>query len=105
MPDGDGCIGCAKPLPESETSFSLISSKFGWRLTRRRDANGSMGSEWRCPDCWQAYKARVAASPEANDLTTDVNAGRNARAPATTGGNASSVWSWVTPWRKSGRDR
>jgi hypothetical protein len=51
------CVGCRTRSPETETEYTLISSRFGWRLTRRIDKDGAFLMEWRCPNCWQKYKA------------------------------------------------
>jgi hypothetical protein len=51
------CVGCRARAPETETEYTLISSRFGWRLTRRIDRDGTFVMEWRCPTCWQNYKA------------------------------------------------
>jgi hypothetical protein len=106
MPDEYVCVGCSKRLSEVDTSSSLVSLKFGWRLTRRRDANGSSGSEWRCPECWQAHKARVAAAPPEPEVsTTDVTAVRAVPSSRPPEDKPRAAWSWVTPWRNSGRKR
>lgn|GEM_PF-2752596 len=50
------CVGCQLLSPPSETSFTLISDRYGWRLHRARDfRSGEMKFEWRCPDCWRAF--------------------------------------------------
>jgi hypothetical protein len=43
--------------PETETNYTLIGSRYGWRLTKRRDGHGRVAMEWRCPTCWRAFKA------------------------------------------------
>ena len=50
------CIGCSARSPEVETEYTLISSRFGWRLTRRIGRDGSVTLEWRCPPCWARFK-------------------------------------------------
>ncbi len=106
MVDGESCVGCGKPLPESDASVSLIRSKSGWRLTRLRDADGSpVGSEWRCPECWLAYKARAADALEGDVPSTEVTGVRPMASLPLPGRKPSSAWSWVTPWRKSGPER
>jgi hypothetical protein len=50
------CIDCHKQSPETETDYTLISSQFGWRLTRSKGADGGLLLEWRCPACWGEYK-------------------------------------------------
>jgi hypothetical protein len=49
------CIDCYLAAPEDRDA-SLIST-FGWRLMRSRARDGSMVLEWRCPQCWERYKA------------------------------------------------
>jgi hypothetical protein len=56
MRDRQTCIGCGKKSPETETNYTLISAQFGWRLTRYRNADGTIVIEWRCPTCWREYK-------------------------------------------------
>jgi hypothetical protein len=51
------CFDCKKPSPETDTNYTLIGSRHGWRVTRRRAEEGRLSMEWRCPDCWRAYKA------------------------------------------------
>lgn len=50
------CVDCRKVSPETSTDYTLISAKFGWRLTRIQTAEGNYGLEWRCPSCWAEYK-------------------------------------------------
>jgi hypothetical protein len=57
MSDRQTCVDCHELSPETETNYTLIGSRFGWRITRRKDADGNMLVEWRCPACWRAYKA------------------------------------------------
>jgi hypothetical protein len=59
------CVGCRARSPEVETEYTLISSRFGWRLTRRFDKDGRFAMEWRCPTCWQRYKSekQLATTP------------------------------------------
>lgn len=60
-------MDCRALSPETETNYTLISARYGWRLSKRRDARGKLIMEWRCPKCWRAYKGGggdgVAASP------------------------------------------
>lgn len=50
------CVSCGKLPPQTETAYTLIGNKFGWRVTRHRSPNGEMVVEWRCGDCWRKYK-------------------------------------------------
>lgn len=52
------CVDCRAWSPKTQTVHTLISSKYGWRLQRARDASGGVAYEWRCPTCWQAMKSR-----------------------------------------------
>ena len=54
--DSRSCADCAKEAPETETDYTLISSQFGWRLSRRGMVDGTYVVEWRCPECWREYK-------------------------------------------------
>ena len=57
------CVTCGTYSPSTESSYTLISSKHGWRLTQAFEG-GKRKMEWRCPTCWEAYRAeqRRAAS-------------------------------------------
>jgi hypothetical protein len=57
MNERQTCVDCRARSPETETNYTLIGSKHGWRLTKRRDKHGTVLIEWRCPKCWRAYKA------------------------------------------------
>lgn len=50
------CVDCGAMSPPTETNYTLISKKHGWRLTRWTDANGLLHLEWRCPSCWSESK-------------------------------------------------
>jgi hypothetical protein len=50
-------VGCGVEAPETETDFTLISARHGWRLVRRTSTGGDLIIEWRCPECWQHHKA------------------------------------------------
>lgn len=52
------CVDCGKNPPPTETNYTLISARHGWRLTRAPDRDGQRVMEWRCPDCWQAYRKK-----------------------------------------------
>ena len=59
------CSGCGKHAPGRETvsDSSLISVRYGWRLTRKKNPDGTSEPEWHCPKCWAALKA-AAAKPD-----------------------------------------
>ncbi len=50
------CVDCDKLSPETDTNYTLISARHGWRLTRGADAAGRTVVEWRCPQCWEKHK-------------------------------------------------
>jgi hypothetical protein len=50
------CVDCGTLPPETESAYTLIGGKAGWRLTRHRRSDGVVTAEWRCPDCWQKFK-------------------------------------------------
>jgi hypothetical protein len=43
----------------TDTNYTLISARHGWRLTLHTAANGTRQAEWRCPMCWATYKPRA----------------------------------------------
>jgi hypothetical protein len=52
------CVGCGASSPQTETNYTLISSRHGWRLSLRTTPDGKRHSEWRCPSCWSAFRAK-----------------------------------------------
>lgn len=56
------CVDCKTPAPKREVDTPLLSTRFGWRLTRLKTASGLTWIEWRCPVCWHAYKSRPPES-------------------------------------------
>ena len=51
------CADCGTLSPQTETNFTLISARYGWRLIRSVDgASGRSRMEWRCPRCWETYR-------------------------------------------------
>lgn len=64
-----GCHDCGAEAPAADTNYTVVTSRYGWRLTRvTADAQADDGSEptssveWRCPSCWQRYNGRAVAS-------------------------------------------
>jgi len=51
------CTDCGGVSPETETPYTLISSRYGWRVLFITQ-DGQRIPQWRCPDCWQLYKKR-----------------------------------------------
>jgi hypothetical protein len=52
------CVGCALLSPVSDDESSLLSMKYGWRLSRTPDGHGGHAYAWRCPACWKKLKQR-----------------------------------------------
>ena len=50
------CVGCGAISPPAQNNYSLITARFGWRLTRNVDGAGHRILEWRCRDCWTKWK-------------------------------------------------
>lgn len=50
------CVGCGQLSPPTTTSYTLISARYGWRLTLSKDEQGQRVPEWRCPTCWQRFR-------------------------------------------------
>lgn len=63
MQERHQCIDCGRLSPPTESGYTLISKEFGWRLTRKSAVDGTFLLEWRCPACWQKYKAKQTTRP------------------------------------------
>lgn len=70
------CSDCGIQPPETESAYTLIGGKAGWRLTRSKRSDGMVVAEWRCADCWQKFRK----SPAGQALGTP--GGAPPRAPA-----------------------
>jgi hypothetical protein len=57
------CSGCRKRSPPTETDYSLIGPRHGWRVQRTKNADGSCLFEWYCPKCWGVLKGAGEARP------------------------------------------
>jgi hypothetical protein len=57
MLQSEACATCGKKPPTVDTNYTLFSSKFGWRLSKQRNADGTVHIDWLCPDCWKAHKS------------------------------------------------
>jgi hypothetical protein len=49
------CSTCGTTSPKTAGTFTLISSRFGWRLWREPTPTG-IELRWFCPTCWKARK-------------------------------------------------
>jgi hypothetical protein len=56
------CVVCGIESPKTDTNYTLISPKFGWRLSRRAAGDGTFIVEWRCADCWTKHKEKQGES-------------------------------------------
>jgi hypothetical protein len=56
--DRQHCTDCGMVSPRTETNFTLISARYGWRLIRQLDAAGRQVLEWRCPRCWESFRGQ-----------------------------------------------
>jgi hypothetical protein len=61
------CFDCGKTAPETQTSYTLISSAHGWRVAREKNEKGDFVARWRCADCWKKYKE--ARTPDSGPPT------------------------------------
>jgi hypothetical protein len=50
------CADCGEQPPATETNYTLISARHGWRLSRSVDETGQKVMKWRCPECWKKYR-------------------------------------------------
>jgi hypothetical protein len=50
------CADCGQEPPATQTNYTLISARHGWRLARSVDENGRKVMKWRCPECWKKYR-------------------------------------------------
>ena len=56
------CGDCGIAAPPADNDSTLISVKYGWRLTREPQPNGETVFHWRCPDCWRRQKERLGTA-------------------------------------------
>jgi hypothetical protein len=57
------CFDCKTLAPRTQTAHTLISVRYGWRLRRWQDGDGTWRLEWRCPPCAAANRAASAMRP------------------------------------------
>ena len=50
------CADCGQQPPATETNYTLISARHGWRLSRSVEPSGVKVMKWRCPDCWRKHR-------------------------------------------------
>ncbi len=56
------CVDCGVSAPETDSPYTLIGQRFGWRLVYVLDANGKRLPEWRCDKCFR--RAKAARAPQ-----------------------------------------
>jgi hypothetical protein len=54
--DRQTCADCGQQPPATETNYTLISARHGWRLSRAIAPSGVKVMKWRCPECWRKYR-------------------------------------------------
>ena len=58
------CGDCGAAAPPADSDSTLISVKYGWRLTRVPQPDGPSIFHWRCKACWQRHKSRPAMASD-----------------------------------------
>jgi hypothetical protein len=56
------CVECGAIAPETDTAYTLIGARFGWRLQYLQDKTGRRIQQWRCDTCYRRSKAARAGS-------------------------------------------
>jgi hypothetical protein len=51
------CVDCGALAPETDTAYTLIGARFGWRLQYVPDETGRRIQRWRCDTCYRRAKA------------------------------------------------
>ena len=51
------CSVCGVRAPETDSQYTLISSKYGWRLKREKYETIYL-LNWFCSDCWKKEKLK-----------------------------------------------
>lgn len=64
------CTDCGTRVPPQDDESSLISMKYGWRLTRVVGPSGGASLEWRCPRCWVKFRDQRKPSDARRDDET-----------------------------------
>jgi hypothetical protein len=55
------CVDCGRSPPPTDTNYTLIGARHGWRL-KRAESDGRTVMAWYCPSCWQAQRKRAGGS-------------------------------------------
>jgi hypothetical protein len=59
---GHRCLDCGARPPATDTNYTLISTRYGWRCTRAVDVQGRKTMVWRCPPCWLKHRTQKVAA-------------------------------------------
>jgi hypothetical protein len=51
------CVDCGAVAPETDTAYTLIGQRYGWRVIFVVDQHGKRSPEWRCDKCFRRAKA------------------------------------------------
>ena len=70
------CVGCGRVSPETNGEITLTTS-FGWRIRRAVGPTGEGVAEWRCPACWQRFKASQHPAGESPVSVVPPSSGNN----------------------------
>jgi hypothetical protein len=52
------CVDCGHLAPENVSEYTLISSRYGWRVTRANAQDGRNLLEWRCRKCFAVHREK-----------------------------------------------
>jgi hypothetical protein len=53
------CAACRQTAPADASEYTLIGSRYGWRVTKSTTAEGSILLEWRCRECFAKHRAKM----------------------------------------------
>lgn len=54
------CVDCGAVAPETDTAYTLIGRRHGWRVIFVVDDQGKRAPEWRCDKCFRRAKERAS---------------------------------------------
>lgn len=58
------CDKCGMRSPKTQTDYTLITTKSGWRMTRKKKEDNTYEVIWYCPECWLHVKPASAAEKD-----------------------------------------
>jgi hypothetical protein len=56
------CVDCGIRSPSQVSEYTLIGSRYGWRLTKTARPDGRPLLQWRCRGCFADYRAKADSS-------------------------------------------